>query len=161
MTETTRAYVAMGSNLNHPLKQLASAVDVMESHGAISGLMQSAIYKNPPLGPEQPDYYNGAVAFETHLSALALLDFLQEVERQQGRERGLHWGPRTLDLDLILFGSQQINHPRLVIPHPEAHLRAFVLQPLFDIDPELVFPNGQTLKSLLDNVSIAQLTRID
>jgi 2-amino-4-hydroxy-6-hydroxymethyldihydropteridine diphosphokinase len=103
------------------------------------------------MGPaDQPDYLNAVAMLDTRLAPLALLDALQGIEQQQGRVRsGERWGPRTLDLDLLLYGSAVISGPRLEVPHPGIRQRSFVLVPLADLAPELVFPDGQSLREAL------------
>ena len=102
------------------------------------------------MGPEgQPDYINAVAAIKTQLSALDLLDALQQIESEQGRVRtGLRWGPRTLDLDILLYDEQIISTERLRIPHPGLHERAFVLYPLYEIDPDLMIPGEASLAIL-------------
>ena len=108
-------------------------------------------YRTPPLGPQdQPDYLNAAIALETALSAEALLDNTQRIELQQGRVRKEErWGPRTLDLDIMLFGDAQIHTERLTVPHYDMKRRGFMLWPLFEIAPDLTFPDGEHLSALL------------
>jgi len=105
------------------------------------------------MGPQdQPDYVNAVMSITTSLTPLALLDILQSIEQQQGRVRGAErWGPRTLDLDLLLYAEQVINLPRLKIPHPGLHERSFVLYPLFEIAPSLVIPGRGALATLLQH----------
>ncbi len=111
----------------------------------------SSFYRTPPLGPQdQPDYLNAAIALETVLSAEALLDNTQRIELQQGRVRKEErWGPRTLDLDIMLFGDAQIHTERLTVPHYDMKRRGFMLWPLFEIAPDLTFPDGEHLSALL------------
>ncbi|MCV3308629.1 2-amino-4-hydroxy-6-hydroxymethyldihydropteridine diphosphokinase, partial [Leclercia adecarboxylata] len=111
----------------------------------------SSFYRTPPLGPQdQPDYLNAAIALETALSAEALLDNTQRIELQQGRVRKEErWGPRTLDLDIMLFGDAQIHTERLTVPHYDMKRRGFMLWPLFEIAPDLTFPDGEHLSALL------------
>lgn len=130
-------YVGLGSNLGNPEAQVRRALDAL---GRIPGARlarHSRLYRSAPVGvPDQPDYVNGVALLETRLPALALLDALQAIEVAQGRQRdGTRWGPRTLDLDLLLYGAHRITGPRLEIPHPEMHRRPFVLVPLAEIAP--------------------------
>ncbi|WP_250264123.1 2-amino-4-hydroxy-6-hydroxymethyldihydropteridine diphosphokinase [Escherichia coli] len=146
----TVAYIAIGSNLASPLEQVNAALkalgDIPESHI----LIVSSFYRTPPLGPQdQPDYLNAAVALETSLAPEELLNHTQRIELQQGRVRKAErWGPRTLDLDIMLFGNEVINTERLTVPHYDMKNRGFMLWPLFEIAPELVFPDGETLREI-------------
>lgn len=145
-----RAYIGLGSNLDHPERQLRSAVEALAGIPRTRVLAVSPFYLTPPLGPaNQPDYVNAVAALETTLPPLELLDALLAVEAAHGRTRdGERWGPRTLDLDLLLYGEEVIDHPRLTVPHPGLALRAFVLLPLADIAPDLVLPDGRAVAAL-------------
>ncbi len=144
-----RAYVGLGSNLAEPLEQLARAVTALTHLPATTLVAQSPFYSSRPVGPQdQPDFVNGAVRIDTGLTAIELLDQLQAIEQAQGRERLRHWGPRTLDLDLLLYGDREIREPRLTVPHPELANRDFVLQPLLDLDRDLTLPDGRSLTQL-------------
>ncbi|ECH9262178.1 2-amino-4-hydroxy-6-hydroxymethyldihydropteridine diphosphokinase [Salmonella enterica subsp. enterica] len=149
----TVAYIALGSNLASPLEQVNAAVKAIGEIPQSRIVAVSSFYRTPPLGPQdQPDYLNAAVALETTLSAEALLDNTQRIELQQGRVRKAErWGPRTLDLDIMLFGDKEINTPRLTIPHYDMKNRGFMLWPLFEIAPELRFPD--------DNQPLAECLR--
>ena len=150
----TVAYIAIGSNLASPLEQVNAALkalgDIPESHI----LTVSSFYRTPPLGPQdQPDYLNAAVALETSLAPEELLNHTQRIELQQGRVRKAErWGPRTLDLDIMLFGDEVINSPRLTVPHYDMKNRGFMLWPLFEIAPDLHFPDGPALRAVLDDL---------
>ena len=140
-------YIGLGSNLAQPLQQLQSA---LTSLGALPNtilIQASSFYASQPMGPQdQPDYVNGVVLLETELEAHTLLRHTQLIETQHGRERhGQRWGPRTLDLDILLYGQHQISSEELVVPHYGMREREFVLYPLFEIAPELVLPNGEKL----------------
>lgn len=140
-------YVALGSNLNDPLNQLKQAVKSLQEFAI--HLEVSPFYGSKPVGPQdQPDYVNAVAKFETNLTALELLDKLQYIENQQGRVRLRRWGERTLDLDLILYGDEQIQNERLTVPHIEMKNREFVIVPLFDLSPELVLPSGEKLAEI-------------
>ena len=144
------AYIALGSNLENPGMQLQRAVDEVASVPGIELTGCSQLYLSDPVGPEgQPDYCNAVVKIETTLEPIALLDAMQAVENSHSRVRSLRWGPRTLDLDILLYGNQVIESERLTIPHYQMHVRNFVLCPLADISPELVMPDGTTLQSLV------------
>lgn len=140
-------YVALGSNLNDPLNQLKQAVKSLQKFAI--NLEISPFYGSKPVGPQdQPDYVNAVAKFETNLTALELLDKLQHIENQQGRVRLRHWGERTLDLDLILYGNEQIQNERLIVPHIEMKNREFVIVPMFELSPELVLPSGEKLADI-------------
>jgi 2-amino-4-hydroxy-6-hydroxymethyldihydropteridine diphosphokinase len=147
----TLCYIAIGSNLASPLEQVKAALDAIGEIPQSRVVAVSSFYRTPPLGPQdQPDYLNAAVALETTLAAETLLDHTQRIELQQGRVRKAErWGPRTLDLDIMLFGDQVIHTPRLTIPHYDMKNRGFMLWPLFEIAPAIEFPDGMTLSAAL------------
>jgi 2-amino-4-hydroxy-6-hydroxymethyldihydropteridine diphosphokinase len=141
----TRAYVGVGSNLGDREALVRAAIEALPGVVAVSRLRETE-----PVGvTEQPRFLNAAVALETELTARELLDQLLAVERRLGRERGERWGPRTIDLDLLLYGDETIDEPGLTVPHPRLHERRFVLEPLVDLDPELAVPGRGTLMELL------------
>lgn len=143
------AYIALGSNLNTPIEQLNSALNAIENLPQTKLLAVSSFYQSKPLGPQdQPDYVNAVAKIETALSALDLLDALQRIENEQGRVRLRRWGERTLDLDILLYGNEMIQHERLTVPHYDMHNREFVIVPLAEISPDLVLPNGTKLAEL-------------
>ena len=151
---TVTAYIALGSNLDNPGHQLQRAVDDIDSEKSISLLKCSRLYRSDPVGPPgQPDYCNAVIAVTTDLSPEPLLDTLQAIENKHGRVRTVRWGPRTLDLDILLYGDEVIDTQRLTVPHYQMHVRSFVLYPLSDIAPDLLVPEHGALSSLLDNVS--------
>lgn len=151
----TLAYIAIGSNLASPLEQVNAAVQALSEIPQSRLVAVSAFYRTPPLGPQdQPDYLNAAVVLETSLDAETLLDNTQRIELQQGRQRKAErWGPRTLDLDIMLFGDEVINTERLTVPHYDMKNRGFMLWPLFEIAPELTFPNGESLQTILQQLN--------
>jgi len=157
----TRVYLAIGSNLASPLEQVNAALAALAELPESQLVAVSDFYRTPPLGPQdQPDYLNAAVALETTLAPEALLDHTQRIELQQGRERKAHrWGPRTLDLDIMLFGEMQIDTPRLTVPHYDMKNRAFMLLPLAQIAPDLRFPDGDKLSDLLANLDPSGISR--
>ena len=165
-----RVFVGLGSNLDDPAAQLAEACAVLAAAPWLADLRVSPVYRSPALiGPEvpadasdrQPDYLNAVVSFTTELDATTLLSHLQAVEAAQGRERSARWAPRTLDLDLLLFGDQILADDRLAVPHPGLARRAFVLQPLADLIPDLVVPGLGRLADLLAAVDTTPLERVD
>jgi len=144
------AYIGLGSNLDRPQQQLERALAELEALPRCSLLARSPLYRSDPIGPAgQPDYVNAVAALLTELSAETLLDQLQAIEQAHQRAREQHWGPRTLDLDILLFGDAQIASPRLQVPHPEMAKRAFVLYPLADIAPEVEVPGLGPLPQLM------------
>ena len=141
----TRAYVGLGSNLGDREATIRAAVAALPGVVAVSSLRETE-----PVGPvEQPPFLNGAVALETELSPRELLDVLLAVERELGRERRERWGPRTIDLDLLLYGDRVVDEPGLSLPHPRLHERRFALEPLAELDPELAVPGRGRVKDLL------------
>ncbi|HED6239540.1 TPA: 2-amino-4-hydroxy-6-hydroxymethyldihydropteridine diphosphokinase [Enterobacter sichuanensis] len=150
----TLAYIAIGSNLASPLEQVNAAVQALGEIPQSRSVAVSSFYRTPPLGPQdQPDYLNAAVVLETALDAETLLDNTQRIELQQGRVRKAErWGPRTLDLDIMLFGHDVINTDRLTVPHYDMKNRGFMLWPLFEVAPDLTFPDGIPLRDILNNL---------
>lgn len=160
--EAPIAYIGLGSNLQNPLDQIQRARVTLAHTAGINELAFSSLYRNPPMGPsEQPDYINAVMAVSTRLSPQTLLQTLQAIENQQGRVRnGERWGPRTLDLDILLYGQEQINTPDLIVPHPGAAERAFVLLPLLEIAPELEIPGKGKVRDLAAQQPVDSLLRI-
>ncbi|MFG0722272.1 2-amino-4-hydroxy-6-hydroxymethyldihydropteridine diphosphokinase [Pseudomonas sp. GLN_6] len=158
-----RVYIGLGSNLATPLEQLRSALTALTALPQTQLVAQSSFYASDPLGPaDQPRYVNAVAALDTELSPLALLDALQTIELEQGRTRKAErWGPRTLDLDILLFGERQLDEPRLTVPHYHMHARAFVLYPLAEIAPDLQLPDGRALTELLDACPFVGLERLN
>lgn len=149
MIKINNVYIALGSNLDQPQQQLTTALDRLQHSQVVALIAVSPFYRSKPLGPQdQPDYVNAVAQIRTDLSALELLDFLQDLERQQGRVRLRRWGERTLDLDILLFNQEIIQHERLIVPHREMNNREFVLIPLLDIAPDLILPNGKALSDV-------------
>lgn len=147
-----RAYIGLGSNLADPVEQVKTAISNLQSLPDSQLVAWSSLYASPPMGPQdQPDYINAVAAIETALTAHQLLDALQAIEQQQGRIRKRHWGERTLDLDVLLYGQNEIDDARLQIPHPGIALRAFVLYPLAEIAPDLTIPNAGEMEQLLQH----------
>lgn len=142
------AYVAIGANLGDPLAQARSAVAQLAQSPHIQVTATSSWYRTAAIGPQQPDYLNGVIRIETSLPPIELLDHLQQVELAHGRQRLQHWGPRTLDLDLLLYDAQTLSSERLTLPHPQLPLRNFVLIPLLEIAPGLVLPDGREVAAL-------------
>ena len=148
----TRAYVGLGSNLGDREASLRGAVDLLEANPEIQIVAVSRFRETDPEGlVDQPRFLNSAVAIDTELTAPELLDRLLAIERELGRERGVgaRWGPRTIDLDLLLYGDKTVERPGLIVPHPRLHERRFVLEPLADLDPALVVPGRGPVATLL------------
>lgn len=159
----TRVYIGLGSNLAEPQRQLAAALEALDRLPQCRLAAVSSLYASDPLGPaDQPRYVNAVAALDCGLAPLALLDALQAIEREQGRERKAErWGPRTLDLDILLFGDLQLDEERLSVPHYHMHARAFVLYPLAEIAPDLRLPDGQPLQALLADCPFVGLERLE
>ena len=145
------AFVALGANLGDPRAQIERAVAALSQLPNSRLIACSPLYGSIPMGPsDQPDYVNGVAWLETDLTAHELLDQTQRIELEHGRVRKAErWGPRTLDLDLLLFGNQQVADSRLTVPHYGMKERAFVLVPLFDLAPDLQLPCGSWLRDLV------------
>lgn len=133
-----RAYLALGSNLGDRLGHLQAAIDGLAAAPHVRVVAVSRVYETDPVGPDQPDYLNAVVALDADLDARALLTLGQSLEETASRVRAGRWGPRTLDVDLLLVGNDRLDEPDLVLPHPRMSERGFVLAPLRDIAPELV-----------------------
>jgi 2-amino-4-hydroxy-6-hydroxymethyldihydropteridine diphosphokinase len=148
----SKAYVGIGSNLGGPRRTVAAALELLAAEDGIEIVAVSALRETDPVGYEdQPRFLNGAVALETDISPRELLQRLLEIERRLGRVRGEgpRFGPRTIDLDLLLYGDEQIDEPRLQIPHPRLHERRFALEPLAELDPALEIPGHGPVQALL------------
>ena len=155
-------YVGIGSNLADPLAQVSVALQELSVLQNTQLVKCSSLYASRPMGPQdQPPYVNSVVKLHTKLSPLALLDECQRIEQHHGRLRkDNRWGPRTLDLDILLYAQQTINLAKLVVPHYGMRQREFVLYPLFEISPGLVLPCGTTVASLLDDCPLNGLAKI-
>jgi len=150
-------YIGLGSNLGDSRQIMAEAVQKLAALGQVKA---SHLYQSPPMGPQdQPNYHNAVVQLTTDLAPLELLDRLQAFEQEAGRVRLRHWGERTLDLDLLIYGDERIQNERLTVPHVGVMERDFVLLPLLDLDAELQL-NGQPLKDL-NIVKQSTLTVLD
>ena len=146
-------YIGVGSNLGNPVEKAQQAITALKELNESFLIAASSLYCSKPMGPsEQPDYINAVVKLETSLTPLALLDALQQIELTQGRVRkDERWGPRTLDLDILLIDNLQIENERLTVPHYGMCNREFVLYPLFEIEPLLILPNNKKLSTLVEN----------
>ena len=146
----TRAYVGLGANLGPREVTLLRAVDLLAVADGVEVIAVSRLRDTEPVGlMDQPPFLNGAVAIDTSLTARELLDLLLETERTLGRVRGERWGPRTVDLDLLVYGEDTVDEPGLRVPHPRLAERRFALEPLADLDPALLIPGLGTVSSAL------------
>lgn len=158
----TRVFVALGANLGEPLAQIKAAQLALASLATPGSLRHSPLYQSLPMGPaDQPLYINGVSAFDTSLEPHALLDAFQRIEQAHGRVRKEErWGPRTLDLDMLLYGERRIDDERLTVPHYGMKQREFVLYPLADLAPGLILPCGTSLAQLLQQCPANSMTRL-
>jgi 2-amino-4-hydroxy-6-hydroxymethyldihydropteridine diphosphokinase len=162
LVRSVQAYIGIGSNLANPIVQVRQAFQALASLPLTCCVARSPLYRSAPLGPPgQPDYINAVAALVTRLAPEALLQALQNIEQVHGRVRTLRWGPRTLDLDILLYGNLVQNMPYLVIPHPHLQERAFVLYPLQDIAPALVIRGLGDLATLVQRCPSSQLERLE
>lgn len=156
-----RIYIGLGSNLADPAEQLRNALNALGQLPQTSLAGVSAFYQSDSLLPGQPRYTNAVAALDSELAPLDLLDALQAIENDQGRERLERWGPRTLDLDILLFDDRLIDEPRLKVPHYQIQERAFVLYPLAELAPkDLRLADGRTLADLLAACPFVGLERL-
>ncbi|HSB39604.1 MAG TPA: 2-amino-4-hydroxy-6-hydroxymethyldihydropteridine diphosphokinase [Gaiellaceae bacterium] len=148
----TRSFVGLGANLDHPRGQIERALELLAAEDGVEVVAVSTLRETDPVGYEdQPRFLNGAAELRTTLSACELLERLLAIERRLGRERGEgpRFGPRTIDLDLLLHGDEVIDEPSLTIPHPRLHERRFALEPLGELDPTLEIPGRGPVQTLL------------
>lgn len=139
----TRAYIGLGANLGSAAQTVHAAAEELSTAAAATRFELSRLYRSAPVDSSGPDYVNAVAMLETSLSARQLLMAMQAIELQHGRLRPYRNAPRTLDLDLLLYGDERINDPDLVVPHPRMHERAFVLRPLADLAPMLHLEQGE------------------
>lgn len=159
----TLTYIGLGSNQGDSVAHLKSALKHLADHASIELQAVSSFYQTMPVGPkDQPDYVNAVAGLRSDLSAQELLAVLLEIERLHGRVRdpNLRWGPRTLDLDLLLYGDAIIQEANLIVPHPELCKRAFVVYPLLEIAPDLSLPSGSALKTYKDQLNAGDLIKM-
>jgi 2-amino-4-hydroxy-6-hydroxymethyldihydropteridine diphosphokinase len=148
----TRVYVGLGANLGDREATIRRAVQLLGAEPGIEVVAVSSLRETEPVGyADQPSFLNGAAALETELSPRVLLDRLLVVEQRLGRTRGTgpRYGPRTIDLDLLLYGDEMVEGPGLTVPHPRLAERRFALEPLSELDPELSLPDGRGVRELL------------
>ncbi|CAH9053386.1 2-amino-4-hydroxy-6-hydroxymethyldihydropteridinepyrophosphokinase [Pseudoalteromonas holothuriae] len=156
----TKVYIGLGANLNAPKEQIEAALLALNAIPHTQLISNSQLYGSKPMGPQdQPDYVNAVACLNTSLEALDLLDALQSIELEQGRQRkDERWGARTLDLDILLFGNEVMQTSRLTVPHYGLCDREFVVYPLLEIAPELILPNGKKLCEIAKEVPLNDLT---
>ncbi|AWB67041.1 2-amino-4-hydroxy-6-hydroxymethyldihydropteridine diphosphokinase [Saccharobesus litoralis] len=156
-------YLGLGSNLATPIEQLNHALQAIAQLDKACDLSCSSFYESLPMGPQdQPNYVNAVACLTWQGEAIELLNALQNIELTQGRVRKAErWGPRTLDIDILLYGEQTINHPRLIVPHYGMYEREFVLYPLAEIAPNLILPSGQPISALLKACAINGLKKLN
>ncbi|MGD9842854.1 MAG: 2-amino-4-hydroxy-6-hydroxymethyldihydropteridine diphosphokinase [Steroidobacteraceae bacterium] len=156
------AYIALGSNLDQPQRQVQLACAQLAQLSASNALVYSSLYHSAPMGPQdQPAYVNAVAGLLTTLPVLELLSELQNIERTMGKQASsLRWGPRVIDLDLLLYGTQRSDTAKLQLPHPGLLLRNFVLVPLAEIAPQLILPNGMTASACVQQLGMLGLERI-
>jgi len=158
-----QSYIGLGSNLDNPELQLEKALAALRDIPNTSLVKYSSFYRSMPLGPsDQPDFINAVALLDSGLTAGQLLSQLQSIENRQGRVRnGQRWGPRILDLDILLYGDQVIDEPELTVPHPGIRYRNFVLMPLLELAPDLEIPGLGRVDDLLDAVGCAGITKLN
>jgi 2-amino-4-hydroxy-6-hydroxymethyldihydropteridine diphosphokinase len=163
MKNPVTAYIGLGSNLANPAEQIKAARAAIADIAGVQELAFSSVYHSPPMGPQdQPDYVNAVMAIATELPPIDLLRCLQQIENEQGRVRKAErWGARTLDLDVLIYGEQEINLPDLIVPHTGLAERAFVLYPLFEIAPQLIVPGKGAIATLLADCPRNGLERLN
>ncbi|HEY3487279.1 MAG TPA: 2-amino-4-hydroxy-6-hydroxymethyldihydropteridine diphosphokinase [Gammaproteobacteria bacterium] len=159
------AYIGLGSNLDNPLNHVQTAIMELAAIPHTQLLQSSSFYRSPPMisaeNPQpQPDYINAVAAVNTRLPARTLLNHMLRIEQQHGRSRGLRWSPRTLDLDLLLYGVENFSEPGLTVPHPGLPKRAFVLYPLHEIAPNLEVPGCGAVALLKDRCQPGTIYKI-
>jgi len=153
------AYVALGSNLKEPQRQLQAGFDALARLPGTTLIARSSLYLSAPVGyADQPDFVNAVAAIRTTLAPRALLDALLAIEREQGRVRDFPNAPRTLDLDIALYDERVIHEPGLTVPHPRMHERAFVMVPLAEIAPDAVVPGRGPARALLAGVDVQSVS---
>lgn len=159
---TRPAVLALGSNLDDRMENLQGGLDTLFDAPGLDFVAVSPVYETAPVGgPDQPDYLNAVLVVETTLSPRTLLERARNVEDAFHRTREVRWGPRTLDIDLITVGTEILTEPDLVLPHPRAHERAFILAPWYDVDPDAEIPGRGRVADLLRSVGRAGVRRRD
>jgi 2-amino-4-hydroxy-6-hydroxymethyldihydropteridine diphosphokinase len=153
----SRVYIGLGSNTGDRLEYLRSGVTALSGAEDVVVVAKSGVYESEPVGvTDQPDFLNAVVALETTLDPYELLSLLHKIEIENGRQRITRWGPRTLDLDILVFGDVEQDDPKLLLPHPRLKERRFVLEPLLEADPEVRLPDGARVSTLLEEIGDSQ-----
>ncbi|QKQ23897.1 2-amino-4-hydroxy-6-hydroxymethyldihydropteridine diphosphokinase [Candidatus Ruthia endofausta] len=155
------AYIGLGSNLNHPKKQIKNALIALNSTKDVKVVSLSSLYQSKPIdNSKQPDYINAMCQVDTYLTALELLYICQDIEIKQHRVREKKWSARTIDLDIIIYGVQVIASKQLIVPHPQMMNRAFVLVPLAELEPHLKVPVLGAIQDLIAKLDISKLVKL-
>ena len=163
MSGQLTVYVGIGSNLDNPVAQVQQAITMFQSSDQFRDVRVSSLYRSEPMaGMKQPDYINAVVAFTTDLNPHDLLDSLQQMENDQGRVRtDVRWSARTIDLDILLIGKEEICDDRLTVPHPGIFERNFVILPLAELDPDLSLPDNTHMSYLLTQITEEGIEKIE
>ena len=158
-----QAWLGLGANLQHPVTQVKEALSRLDRAHGIEVRQVSSLYRTPPWGDEQQDdFINAVVQIETRLGPLSLLHSLQSIENAMGRQRsGRQWGPRIIDIDLLLFGDEVVSSAELHVPHPRIYERAFVLLPLAELDEGIEIPGQGEVGALLSQLDCSGICRLD
>jgi 2-amino-4-hydroxy-6-hydroxymethyldihydropteridine diphosphokinase len=161
-TAVAEAFVGLGANLENPLRQVRQAISELDAIEDTRVLVSSSLYRSAPVGyADQPDFINAVAKLRTGLSPHELLDALHGIENRHGRKRSVRNAPRTLDLDLLLYGTLVVDEDGLTLPHPRMHERAFVLLPLAEIAPDAPLPGHAPLSQLLVHVDRSGVEKLD
>ncbi len=161
MAKTTRSYIGLGGNIGDVFSNMQSAISYLGSHAKISVKALSLVYKTPPWGIEDQDWFlNACAEVETSLTAQELLQQCLEAEKQLNRVRDIRWGPRTIDLDVLIYGNEEIASDALNVPHPRMHERAFVLLPMADLNADLIL-KGKSIAEWLELVDLTEIQKTD
>ena len=156
------AFIALGANLENPVRQVQQAISELADIEQTRVLAVSSLYRTAPVGyADQPDFINAVAKLQTGLSPHELLDALHVIERRHGRQRSVRTAPRTLDLDLLIYGTCVVNEANLTLPHPRMHERAFVLLPLAEIAPDVQLPGRGPLSQLIGLVDCGGVEKLD
>jgi 2-amino-4-hydroxy-6-hydroxymethyldihydropteridine diphosphokinase len=156
----TQAFIGLGSNVGERLQTLQQVVRCLGATAGVQVTKVSSVYETEPIGPaDQPWFLNAVAEVATSLSPAALLAHTQAIERALGRVATHRWGPRTIDVDILLYGTRRVNTATLVIPHPELCHRAFVMIPLLELDPRLTLPDGTAIRACLGALTPPQSVR--
>jgi len=156
-----RVFVGLGANLGDPRATLAQALEALAALPRTRLVAASRLYRSSPVDAQGPDFINAVAELETALTPRELLHAMQAIEQEHGRQRPYRNAPRTLDLDLLLYGQRLIDEPGLTVPHPRLHQRAFVLVPLADLAPDLVHPQLGRLQALRERVADQAIQLLD